>query len=58
MPNTFAAGDDRDVARTRTNVIDDGTLYPWNEEMCALANDVILDARKTIEDNCSRAAID
>lgn len=57
-PPTFAAGDDRDIARPRANVVDDGPLYPGNEEVGALADDGVLDAGEAVEDDSSRATVD
>lgn len=55
--HTFAASDDRDIARPRANIVDDGPLYPGNEEVSALADDGVLDTRETIEDDSSRTTI-
>lgn len=49
----LATGYHRHIAGLRPNVKDDGTLHPGNEEVCALADNGLLDAREAIEDYSS-----
>lgn len=54
----FAASYHRYVAWLRANVKNDRPLDPWNEKMCALADDTLFNTLETIEDNRSVATID
>lgn len=42
-----------DVARLRANVVDNSSLQPRNQEVCALVDDLLLHTRQTIEDDSS-----
>lgn len=54
---TFASSNDRYVSRARTNVENNRTLYPGNEEMSTLARYLVLDAGEAIEYYRSVASI-
>lgn len=48
-----------DVARLGSNIIDNRLLQPGDQEMCALVDDLLLDAAQSVEDDrpCSTADV-
>jgi hypothetical protein len=47
-----------DVARLCADIIDDGLLKPWDQEMRPLFNDLLLDSRQTVKNDGSSPALD
>lgn len=54
----LGAGGGGDVAGLGADVEDDAALEPGDEEVGALADDGLLDALQTVEDDGPRAALD
>lgn len=46
-----------DVTRLRSYIIDDASLEPGNQEMCAFVYDGLPDTRESIEDDGARTAL-
>jgi hypothetical protein len=47
-----------DISRLRSDVVNDSSLEPGDEEMSAFFNDILFNPGKTIEDDGSGAASD
>ena len=47
-----------DVARFRADIEGDGFLQPWDEEVCAFVDDLVVDSSQTVEDDYAGAAFD
>lgn len=46
----------RDVSRLRAYIVDDGFLQPRYQEVCSFIDDLLLDTRQSVEDDCSTTA--
>ena len=47
-----------DIPRPRPDIEDNCPLQPWDQEMCALVDDVFLDSGQTVEDDGAGSAFD
>lgn len=46
----------RDVSRLRANIIDDGLLQPGYQKVGSFVDNLLLDTRQSVEDDCSTTA--
>ena len=50
---TFASGNDWHIARPGSDIVDDRSLHPGNEEMCSFTYNLVQHSRKPIKDDSS-----